>query len=297
MTSFPEIPILYEDEDIVVINKPPFVVVNRSQTHGERTIQDWMEERLGGVLSSSAADQKVSASAIIFGDPIDVFKERVGVVHRLDKETSGVLLLAKNPMALIACMEQFKLRQTEKTYEALVHGKLQPSSGETNLPIGRNPRMRLQFAVTENGKESVTLYNVLQFFPHIDVQKVIAQQKQTEGAFKDFVTERGPNSAHRRTTNFARAAKMYQGFSLVELSPKTGRTHQIRVHLAHLRHPIVGDKVYSGIKRRLIDSYWCDRTFLHAKRLKITHPRTKHEIEFEAPLSDDLQKVLDFVRE
>lgn len=293
--SFPEIPILYEDDDLLVINKPPFVVVNRSQTQSERTIQDWMEERLKGEglwpgkVGKSLVNEE--ESKLILGDPLEVFTERVGVVHRLDKETSGVLLLAKNPEALIACMAQFKQRQTQKTYVALVHGKLQPSNGEINLPIGRNPRMRLQFAVVESGKESVTHYKVSGYYPHIDIQRIIKEQKQTEEKFNELQQK----AVSGMSKKFSRAAKIYQGFTLVELEPKTGRTHQIRVHLAHLKHPIVGDKLYSGIKRRLVDQYWCYRNFLHAKKLKIIHPRIKGEIEFEAPLSEDLQKALSFL--
>src|SRR5690242_503428 len=143
--QFPEIPILYEDEDLLVINKPPGIVVNRSQTQSELTVQDWIESRVGDwgkLISSFEKDIVQINDEIIYGDPLELFKERSGVVHRLDKDTSGVLLIAKNPAALVGCMEQFKLRTTVKTYLALVHGKLQPQSGEINLPIARSSKMR-----------------------------------------------------------------------------------------------------------------------------------------------------------
>ncbi|MEO8581841.1 MAG: RluA family pseudouridine synthase [Patescibacteria group bacterium] len=293
--QFPEIPVLYEDEDLLVINKPPGIVVNRSQTQFEPTIQDWVEERAGNFKSLISnfqkevlTDSQKESLSIILGEPIQLFTERSGIVHRLDKDTSGVLLIAKNPAALIACMSQFKLRQTLKKYLALVHGKFQPQSGEINLPIGRNAKMRLQFAVREDGKASVTEYQVLEYHSRLDIEKVVANVETIDKPSLDFYSK----ETHGLPKNIRHAIKMYQGFSLVELTPKTGRTHQIRVHLSHLHHPIVGDKTYSGIKRRLIDQIWCPRIFLHAKSLKIVHPRTKAEIEFAAPLAVDLEKTL-----
>lgn len=315
--QFPEIPVIYEDDDLLVINKPPGIVVNRSQTQKEPTVQDWIEEResFKFLISNFKKTPPITDSTEhAFGSPMENFLERSGIAHRLDKETSGVLLIAKNPETLVSCMHQFKQRTTEKKYIALVHGKLQPQFGEINLPIGRNPRMRMQFAVREDGKESVTGYEVLEYYPLLDVEKVFAQRDReslqvsplssrtvgtTEGQSKlagqqEHVKKTGKNVTGV-SKNLRKAANMYQGFSLVELTPKTGRTHQIRVHLAHLHHPIVGDKMYSGEKRRLIDHAWCVRNFLHSKSLKIQNPRTKHELTFVAPLSDDLVKVLGFL--
>lgn len=319
--QFPEIPILYEDDDLLVINKPPGIVVNRSQTQSELTVQDWIETTQNFVQQVRSASSQISKintqshsvesfgslndskdlssqnfdvtkkDSVIFGDPLELFKERSGVVHRLDKDTSGVLLIAKNPAALVGCMEQFKLRTTVKTYVALVHGKLQPQNGEINLPIGRSSKMRLQFAVREDGKASVTEYKVLDFWPHFNVEKVFENLKKDEKNELEFYSKQGTGLSK----NLKKAVKMYQGFSLVELSPKTGRTHQIRVHLSHLHHPIVGDKVYSGEKRRLIDQVWSSRIFLHAKSLKIVQPRTKTELKFDAPLATDLEQMLEFL--
>ncbi len=333
---FPEIPVLFEDDDILVINKPAGIVVNRSHTQKEGTVQDWVEERqvsgntrhpelvsgsdLGDLfrkqndnntttclagrqtqplnppshsldVASQPTNQLSNQSTkqpIIFGEPNELFRERSGIVHRLDKDTSGVLLIAKNPATLVALMAQFKLRQTQKKYVALVHGKMQPESGEMNLPIGRNPQNRLQFRVREDGKESLTQYRVIAFYTHLDVEKVLASLQQRDKKALDFYK----NDTHKLPKNFRKAVHSYQGFSLVELSPKTGRTHQLRVHLSHVRHPIVGDKVYAGVKKRLIDGVWCSRIFLHAASLKIVHPRTKSELIFTAPLSDDLKEVM-----
>jgi 23S rRNA-/tRNA-specific pseudouridylate synthase len=132
---------------------------------------------------------------------------------------------------------------------------------------------------------------VLAFYPHLDTNKLFASLDKEQKMALDFYAQNKPGM----TKNLKRAMKMYQGFSLVELSPTTGRTHQIRVHLSHIHHPLVGEKVYSGNKRKLIDQVWCYRMFLHAKSLKIVHPRTKTELIFEAPLSDDLEKTLSFL--
>jgi 23S rRNA pseudouridine1911/1915/1917 synthase len=296
--TFPEIPIIFEDDDLLVINKPAGIVVNRSQTTDSKTIQDWVEERWGEVSVSEKNKQTEEETAsgegepeneesVILGDPKELFKERSGIIHRLDKETSGVMMIAKNPEALVGCMTEFKLRRTEKKYLALAHGKLQPSVGTINAPIARNSRYRLQFAVRDVGRESITEYKVLQFFAHLDVLNAILEFKKNADAEHDILK--------MLPKTFKRAAKIYQGFSLVELAPKTGRTHQIRVHLAHINHPIVGDKVYSGSKRRLTDQVWCHRHFLHASSLKITHFRTKDELNFEAPLPADLEKALSFL--
>lgn len=287
-TMMNTISIVYEDNDLLAINKPAGIVVNRSQTTSELTIQDWVEERCGEWGSNGDMGETHETE---FGDPVEIFKQRSGIVHRLDKETSGILLIAKHPAALQWYMQQFKDRLTEKTYIGLVHGKVQPSEGTIDLPIARNSQMRLQYAVREDGKASQTIYKVLNFFPNVDVQKIEQYVHFQQQEHADF------SSHHIQglSKNFRRAAKIYQGFSLIEMKPKTGRTHQLRVHFSHLRHPIVGDKTYSGSKRRSIDHVWCERHFLHALRLKITQYRTNSELNIEAPLSEDLQKVLEFL--
>ncbi len=258
LTSIPAI--LYEDDYLVVINKPPGLVVNRAESVREGTLQDWCEAQKWYALFS----QNTTICEQKFGlDLCTLYKARSGVVHRLDKDTSGVMVLAKDPLTLQELMRQFHDRETEKTYRALVHGKFAVSEGIIRLPLARSGGDREKFTVDPEGKMSETAYKVLEFFSH--APKAIAQKK----------------------------AKSYQGFSLLLLYPKTGRTHQIRVHMAYIKHPLVGDLKYVGRKRSRVDGEWCARQFLHAEKLVFTHPTKKKRMEFVASLAEDLKKVLD----
>lgn len=291
MNTFPNIPIVYEDDDLLLINKPAGIVVNRAQTVGELTVQDWMERRgadTGYQRSERTDSEPVSGE---YGTPEEIFLQRSGIAHRLDKETSGILVIAKHPQALQHLLAQFKTRQTQKTYLALVHGKFSTQEGMIDLPIGRNIKFRLQFAVREMGRPSQTEYQVLQFFPHLDIQKVLAQR--TEESREQFQQAFAKN----QSANFKKATKSYQGFSLVRVFPKTGRTHQIRVHMSHIKHPLVGDKLYNGKKRVVLDQVWCPRHFLHAESITLTHPATQQSVTFTAPLPEDLAHVLQCVTE
>jgi len=303
MLLFPNIEILYEDDDIFAINKPSGIVVNRAHTVSESTIQDWVINtgklsRVSCTLEEISNLKKEYPEVTEFGEPDEIFRARGGIAHRLDKETSGVLLIAKHPASLVHVLSQFKKRLTKKTYLALAHGKFQPEHGEIDLPIGRQTGNHAQFTVHENGKESVTQYHVLSYYPHIDAEKIIYTMKQQDLTFRDSLENGNPSVAKAlagKTKNFKKLTKIYQGFSLVELHPKTGRTHQIRVHLSHIHHPIVGDEMYSGKKRRSIDQYWCPRHFLHAKSIAFQYYRTKGEVKIEAPLTKDLQQSLEFL--
>jgi RluA family pseudouridine synthase len=285
------LPILFEDDDLLIINKPAGVVVNRSHTYSEPTIQDWMADRLGLTPQASgqpktpgtqtfplidrdhsfmtdqpgyqASREMKEEGSDAYGTPEEIFAERLGMVHRLDKDTSGVMILAKNPTTLMELLRQFKQREVEKTYLALVHGKLVPSEGTIRLPMGRSSEDRKKFSVSVDGKMSETHFQVIEHYPGLP--KLIAPKK----------------------------GKSYQGFSLVELTPKTGRTHQIRVHMSAIKHPLVGDSGYAGKKRITLDKEWCPRQFLHAKKLCVTHPTTKERLCVDAPLAPDLQAALD----
>jgi 23S rRNA pseudouridine1911/1915/1917 synthase len=199
-----EPPIIYEDEAILVIDKPAGLVVNRSET-SKNTLQDWAEKRSGML------------------------------VHRLDKETSGVMVIAKTPAALAVLQRQFKDRRVVKTYVALVYGKLVPAEGIIAVPIGRSRRNRAKFAVVPGGRPAETAYRVMR----------------------------------------------YKGsYTLLQLRPKTGRTHQLRVHLSYFGHPVVGDKRYAGSKQR---QGW-SRHLLHAAGLSLIHPVTGKRMEWQAAL-------------
>lgn len=224
------IPILFEDDAMLVVDKPPGIVVNRALSVKGQTLQDWIEKTYH-----------------IF------IEDRAGIVHRIDKETSGILLVAKTPEAFSNLQRQFKERLIHKTYLAIVHGKLVPDVGEINAPVGRLPWNRERFGIVPGGKEAITKYKVLQSIP-----------SKVEGSH----------------------------FSFVELSPETGRTHQIRVHLKYINHPIVGDYLYAGRKTSRDDRAWAPRVMLHAWRLECRHPVTGARLAFEAPIPDDMNRVI-----
>ena len=214
--------VIYEDADIIAINKPAGMTVHPAPGHPTSTLVNAILAHcedlsgVGGVL-------------------------RPGIVHRLDRDTSGVILVAKNDQAHNALAKQLKERTVEKTYLALVEGTPKPMQGVIDAPIARDPRNRQRMAVVEGGRESVTSYSVVERF---------------------------------------------SGYSLVEARPKTGRTHQIRVHLAAIGHPILGDRVY-GKPSNLVG-----RQFLHAARIAFLHPRTGRRMELEAKLAEDLEAAL-----
>lgn len=269
------ISIIYEDQDLVAIHKPAGVVTNRAKSNKSPTVQDWFAENFINDFPQDWRDQVPSDFSDEYGTPEEIFKQRLGMVHRLDKDTSGVLLLAKHPGSLVSLLKQFRERQVQKEYTALVHGKFRVEQGRISAPLGRAQRNRKKFAVMIDGRPAVTEYQTTQVFAKIDYDK--------------FKTRVGESDWKKLT----KSQKIYEaGFSLVRCRPKTGRTHQIRVHLAHEHHPLVGDVVYLGKKRAKLDLLWCPRHFLHASALTFTHPRKNKKITVEAELSTDLTTVL-----
>lgn len=236
--------IIFEDADLLVINKPAGMVVNKAETAKDFfTLQEWVEERSDLQKFGNETEEEKA------------FQERSGIAHRLDKETSGIMLIAKNPTTLADLMRQFRERVVEKTYEALVHGKVTPASGEINVPIGRLPWNRTHFGVLPAGRESRTLYKVLEYKQHSFEKK------------KEILT-------------------------LLEAYPKTGRTHQIRVHLRFLGYPIFADSLYAGRKNIRRDRKELSRHFLYAKEIRFIHPQTKESMHFVAELPSDLSAFL-----
>jgi 23S rRNA pseudouridine1911/1915/1917 synthase len=272
------IEIIYEDKDIAVINKPPGVVVNEAKTVQEETIQKWFWEKHDGFKGTRKASyQKLIPEDFedTFGTPEEIFKTRQGIVHRLDKETSGVLLLAKNPGSLVNLLSQFKKRTTKKKYLCLAHARFGVPEDIISFPIARSTQNRMKFRVDIDGREANTAYKAIEFFDNLDLGKL---EKSGVGEKELKLLKKNKNS--------------YQGFSLVECWPKTGRTHQIRVHMAHIKHPLVGDKLYLGKKRVKFDPIWCNRHFLHASKIEFIHPKSREVLEMEAELPNDLKKVL-----
>ena len=237
-----DIAVLFQDNDIVVISKPAGVVVNRAESVKRPTIQDWMEQE-GKIQNQESKSEGIQE-----------FANRSGVVHRLDKETSGVMVLARNVETFFKLKQQFKKRQTQKQYIALVHGNMTLREGTVNLPLKRNPFNRRRFTIAVDGKMGRTKYQVSNYFSHNQ-----------------------------------------ELFTLLNLWPKTSRTHQLRVHLSHLGFPIVSDPIYLG-KRLAADLTWCPRLFLHAKSLSFFHPKSGEKVTFESELAKDLQTVLDLLK-
>ncbi len=279
-----QIPILYQDADITVIRKPSGVVVNIAETVKEETIQDWFADvvKIGDQVEAPEWQSLVPADfSPEYGSPEEIYAERGGVVHRLDKETSGVMVLANNPGALVELLRQFRTREVAKMYTCLVHGKFQITEDVLSIPLGRSGQNRTKFAVDAEGRAAETHYKVVEFYPDLDIEKVAQEEIALGGA---------PTRNLRK-----KLQRVYQGFSLVQCWPKTGRTHQIRVHMSVIKHPIVADETYLGHKRHTLDLFWCPRLFLHATELEFIHPRTKEAMKFEDTLPEELEKVLKYL--
>lgn len=222
-----EIPleILYEDNDIIVVNKPKGMVVHPAIGNLEGTL-----------VNAVMAICKDSLSGI--GGEI-----RPGIVHRLDKDTSGVIVIAKNDKSHIDLSNQIKQHEVEKVYWALVRGVVKENEATISMPIGRSTKDRKKMAVTQNGKEAVTHFKVL---------------------------------------------KRYTNCTLLEVKIETGRTHQIRVHLAQIGYPVIGDTIYSSGKNKWGIIGQC----LHAKSLRFRHPTTHEEMWIQAELPDYFKNIL-----
>ncbi len=243
--------IIFEDQNLLLIDKPAGIVTVAYEENPPN------QETLFDIL-----DQKYNLTS-----------QGGGVAHRLDKDTSGLLLVAKNAQTLEKLQSQFKNRQIKKEYLALVHGSM-GESGEIEVSLSRNPKDRLKFTVSEEGRESKTGYKSEKYFE-------FSQQKLDE------ILSPLPKHLLRKTKGMN-----YNEFTLVRCFPLTGRTHQIRVHLKYLNHPIVSDQKYGGRKVVRLDLLWCPRQFLHAAKLEFIHPFTEEKLVFESPLPQDLSDPL-----
>lgn len=222
--------VAHEDADLVVVVKPAGLVVHPGAGNEHGTLVHGLLEKYPEIAE--------------VGDSM-----RPGIVHRLDRDTSGLMLVARSPRAYRALVEMLATRQVERRYLALVWGVPEPARGSVEAPIGRSRRNPTRMAVTPSGREARTHYEVRERFGVRDV-------------------------------------------ALVEVALDTGRTHQIRVHLSAIGHPVVGDPVYGGA-REGVD---IGRPFLHASQLGCEHPVTGERLEFEVPLTDDLSDVLETLR-
>jgi 23S rRNA pseudouridine1911/1915/1917 synthase len=230
--------IIYEDDDLIVVNKPAGMVVHPAAGCFSGT--------LANALAFHFTQLSSTAGSI-----------RPGLVHRLDKDTSGLLVVAKSETVHENLADQFRAREVFKSYIALVHGVVKEDSGTIDQPIARDPRNRTRMAVVRGGRPALSIYRV---------------------------------------------RRQYHRFALVDVEIKTGRTHQIRVHLSWLKHPVVGDSLYGGGRDNSIQEprlraalRKLNRQFLHAEQLTFRHPRTQKSMHFTAPLPLDLLSLLNVV--
>jgi len=246
--------IIYEDDDIIVLNKQPDIIVHPARGNTNGTL----------VNALAFYSDKLSSGLGEF---------RPGIVHRLDRNTTGVMVATKNDTAQWKIAKQFENRQVKKNYLAVVHGVPELTADRINAPLGIHPKMREKYAIRpEIGKEAITFYEVVESF---------------------------------------------RGFSLLKMAPKTGRTHQIRVHLSYIKHPIVGDDMYGGklVYPWQLQDEWhglparentakmavpqepiINRVALHAWTLEFKHPTTEKLVKFEAPLPEDMHNLLEMLR-
>ena len=215
--------IVYEDDDVIVVNKPQGMVVHPAPGHPDHTL----------------------VNALLYHSPLSTINGefRPGIVHRIDKDTSGLLMVAKNDMAHRSLAAQLKAKTNEREHVALVHGVINEDQGTIDAPLGRSPKDRKKQAVVADGRHAVTHFKVL---------------------------------------------KRYQHYTLVSCRLETGRTHQIRVHMKYIGHPLAGDPLY-GPRKTLPGN----GQYLHARLLGFKHPRTGKQLTFTAPLPSYFQKMLD----
>ena len=228
--------VIYEDRQLIILNKPPGIVVHPAPGNFTGTLVNALLYHYGSLPSAGLLGAE---------------RERAGIVHRLDKDTSGVLAIARTLSALRSLSAQFKDRSVRKRYLALVAGVIKKGSGTIDAALGRHVRERKKISVhTNQAKEAVTLYRVRERF------------KQA---------------------------------TLVEVEIKTGRTHQIRVHMAHIGHPVLGDRVYGG-RAAMLGHEPLPRQMLHAASLSLFHPETGHPMTFSVPPPRDMAAVIERLR-
>jgi len=227
--------VIHEDDDVIVVNKTAGIVVHPAAGAGSGTLANALAFHF----------QKLSTAA---------GEIRPGIVHRLDKDTSGLMVVAKTETAHENLADQFRAREVFKSYVALVHGQVEKGSGQIDQPIARDPRNRTRMAVVRGGRSALTLY---------------------------------------------RDRQRFQRFTLLDVELKTGRTHQIRVHLSWLKYPVVGDETYGGGRDKTVTNpkirgqiARLGRHFLHAEKLGFRHPRTNEQLKFNAPLPTELSNLL-----
>lgn len=234
MSSTTSLDVIFQDDSILVIDKPTGLVVNISKTSPQGTVQNILEDMV-----------KVDP-----GDSSE-FAKRCGIVHRIDKDTSGILVVAKDPQSFDYLKKQFMRRTVMKEYLSVVLGRVEEPIFEVNAPIARNPNNRFKMAIVKSGRAACTKF---------ELEKSITLGNQE--------------------------------LTLIRCYPETGRTHQIRVHLAALQHPVVGDEIYMSKKQLLLTRNMFGRLMLHAWKIQFKHPKLKEELFFESSLPKEFKKFI-----
>ncbi|MBC7795969.1 MAG: RluA family pseudouridine synthase [Pyrinomonadaceae bacterium] len=242
--------VIFEDETLIVINKPAGIIIHPGAGNQNGTLANALAYHFNLTdLTLENVDGELSR--------IEKIKSKIGIVHRLDKETSGLIVVAKNERAHENLAKQFRQREVYKSYIALAHGATRAEYGTIDAQITRDRTNRLRMAISKTGRTSLSLWKV---------------------------------------------RRRFERFTLLDVNIKTGRTHQIRVHLASIKHPVVGDEVYNGGRDKTIPDVkirtaiaHLNRFFLHAERLNFKHPRTGEMMEFTAPLPKELLELLEVV--
>ncbi len=246
--------IVYEDEFLAVINKPAGMVVHPGAGVSNGTLANALAYKFKVQSSKFKVQSDLDEQA-----RIENIKSKIGIVHRLDKDTSGLLVVAKNEEVHEKLSEQFREREIFKSYVALVHGAMEANAGEIDQPIAREKHNRTKMAIRAHGRNALSLWKV---------------------------------------------RKRFEKFTLLNVEIKTGRTHQIRVHLMSINHPIVGDETYNSGRDKTVKDLTIrqqiaglNRFFLHAERLHFTHPQTSERLEFYQPMPPELKDLLETINE
>jgi 23S rRNA pseudouridine1911/1915/1917 synthase len=241
--------IIFEDENLAVINKPAGMVTHPGAGISRGTLANAVAYRFKIQNLESESENILDEQS-----RLQNLRAKIGIVHRLDKDTSGLIVVAKNETTHEDLSEQFRNREVYKSYVALAHGKVERNTGKIDVPIAREKHNRLKMSVQKSGRNALSLWKVRQRF---------------------------------------------EKFTLLDIEIKTGRTHQIRVHLSYINHPIVGDETYNSGRDNTIANLEIrqaikelNRFFLHAERLSFTHPTTKEKMDFHAPLPKELKDFL-----
>jgi 23S rRNA pseudouridine1911/1915/1917 synthase len=283
--------IIHEDDSLLVIDKPPGIVIHPAKGHWRGTLVNALAFHFENELSS-------------VGGPL-----RPGIVHRLDRDTSGLVLVAKNDIAHARLAAQFEARTIQKTYLAIVHGTPDHDRDWINEPIGFHPTHREKMAIRrldQSAKSAQTFYEVVELFsprwdPERNEPSRLTNPADPHGA--SLARETSDRSPTRPQSSRTRSRR----FALILCRPKTGRTHQIRVHLSHIGHPILADELYSGRAAVSIADILCvgapdpnsvviSRQALHAHKLELTHPESGERLALTSPLPEDLTRLIEFLR-